>query len=228
MKSALILATLCSLAPIALDDEESAERACEPSTLGICVAGGEELGARRDNVLIVDRGRELELCSEHGADGLGERADELHAAADAAMAADQRPYYPLELCLVDEEALVVEGEHEAHELVLKNRLFRLCSARCAETLAGDALEAAFVRLDEAVAAAQRPDYPLENCAVNLRGALGSMGEPVELVLANRLVRFCCKNCEPRFGRDPRRYLPRLDEAWAPVFAALAESAGGDG
>jgi hypothetical protein len=41
-----------------------------------------------------------------------------------------------------------------------------------------------------------------------------MGDPSEIVLAGRLVRFCCAMCEPKVIADPVKYLAQLDEAWA--------------
>ena len=229
MKSAFALVGLFTLVSATVDDDSaSQERASEPYVLTTCPMSGEELGARSESVVVVDRGRELELCCAHCAENLEANADEVHAAADAAMAADQRPFYPLDTCIISGEPLTQEGEDVGRDVVVKNRLFRVCCEHCEGLVRGEGMEAAFERLDAAVVEAQRPEYPLEMCAVNKRGALGSMGEPTEQIVANRLVRFCCANCEPRFLRNPRRYLPAVDEAWAPIHARASEAEGEDG
>ena len=65
------------------------------------------------------------------------------------------------------------------------------------------------KLDAAYADAQRADYPLEMCVVS--GAkLGSMGEPVEIVAGNTLVRFCCQSCVPTFKKNPSEFLSKIE------------------
>ena len=59
-----------------------------------------------------------------------------------------------------------------------------------------------------------PDtYPLETCVVSGQ-KLGSMGEPHVIQHEGREIRMCCARCEPRFKRDPAKYLKVLDEAVA--------------
>ncbi len=52
--------------------------------------------------------------------------------------------------------------------------------------------------------APRPTHTLERCMID--GKLGSMGEPSVIVLAGRLVWFCCPICEPKVFADPGKYL----------------------
>jgi hypothetical protein len=68
------------------------------------------------------------------------------------------------------------------------------------------------KLDEASANAQRKDYPLDTCVV-LGGKLGSMGEPAEMVVAGRLLRFCCAGCEGKANANPVKYIEIVDAAW---------------
>ena len=83
-------------------------------------------------------------------------------------------------------------------------------------------------LDAAVIKAQSADYPLQYCAVLKGSKLGSMGAPVEIVVANRLVKFCCAGCRPKFEKDPAAFLVRLDKAWAPIHDAHADDHDGAG
>ena len=62
------------------------------------------------------------------------------------------------------------------------------------------------------APAVRP-YTLDTCVV-MDSKLGSMGDPVQRVVGNRLVQFCCGGCEPAFAKDPAAHLAKLDAAWA--------------
>ena len=70
------------------------------------------------------------------------------------------------------------------------------------------------KLDAAVLKAQTKDYPLETCVVRTKSKLGSMGDPVQRVVGNRLVQFCCKGCEPAFEKTPRKHIEALDAAWS--------------
>ena len=66
----------------------------------------------------------------------------------------------------------------------------------------------------------RAAYPLSTCAVSgdkLEG--GSMGLVQDFVLKaagqpDRLVRFCCKDCEADFNKEPAKPLKVIDEAAA--------------
>jgi hypothetical protein len=40
-----------------------------------------------------------------------------------------------------------------------------------------------------------------------------MGDPVEKVYGNRLVRFCCSGCVKPFEKTPTEHIQRLDKAW---------------
>lgn len=62
---------------------------------------------------------------------------------------------------------------------------------------------------EAVAASS--DYPLEVCVVSGE-KLGTMGEPYVINYEGTEVQFCCDNCEPRFRKDPAKYLAKIEAA----------------
>ena len=67
------------------------------------------------------------------------------------------------------------------------------------------------KLDEAVVAAQGMDYPLKTCPVS-KEDLGGMGEPVNVVVAGRLVRLCCNGCKKDLFKDPMKYMAAIDAA----------------
>lgn len=67
--------------------------------------------------------------------------------------------------------------------------------------------------DAAWLAEARAAYPLKTCLVS-EEELGGMGKPAEFVYRqpgqpDRLVRFCCKMCVPKFKKDPAKYLAQL-------------------
>jgi hypothetical protein len=62
-------------------------------------------------------------------------------------------------------------------------------------------------------------YPLDTCVVSGEKLGGEMGAPVDYIYKeagkpDRLVRFCCKMCIPKFKKDPAKYLKMIDEAAA--------------
>jgi YHS domain-containing protein len=52
------------------------------------------------------------------------------------------------------------------------------------------------------------DYPLTTCVVSGE-ELGGMGEPVTYDYKGTTVKFCCKDCIPKFEKEPDRYLGKL-------------------
>lgn len=61
-------------------------------------------------------------------------------------------------------------------------------------------------------------YPLTTCVVS-GNDLNDMGAPIDYVYKqegkpDRLVKLCCKQCIPKFKKDPAKYLAQLDAAEA--------------
>jgi YHS domain-containing protein len=195
----------------------------DPYTLATCAVSGESLG--NSPVARVHEGREFRFCCNNCAGRFEREPDGFIAAVDEKMIEDQKPHYPpLTACpVMPEEDLEELEKDEIEEVVYRNRFMRLCCTGCIRDLnkEGEAARA-IAALDEAVIEAQRPDYPLETCVVG-GGRLGSMGEPVEMVVANRLVRLCCAGCKGRFNEDPAGYLEKIDEARAARQASAAQT-----
>lgn len=97
--------------------------------------------------------------------------------------------YPLDTCVVSGHPFATD---ELKLVEVEGRTIKLCSAECAEKLQKDPQDY-LAKLDQAVAETQLADYPLETCPISGK-PLGSMGEPVKLVLDNHLVQLCCKGC----------------------------------
>lgn len=53
-------------------------------------------------------------------------------------------------------------------------------------------------------------YPLDVCIVSGE-ELGGMGEPVVIVHEGQEIKFCCDKCEPKFRKDPDKYLSKLEQ-----------------
>jgi YHS domain-containing protein len=51
-------------------------------------------------------------------------------------------------------------------------------------------------------------YPLETCVVSGK-KLGSMGDPIVIVHDGQEIKFCCESCQPKFEKDPAKYLAKL-------------------
>jgi hypothetical protein len=122
--------------------------------------------------------------------------------------AAQKPSYPLDTCVQSGEPLGSMGDPV--ELVVDGRLVRLCCGGCKKGVLKDPA-AAIAKVDAAVVAAQKPIYPLDTCA-HSGEPLGSMGEPVDMVVGTRLVRLCCKGCKKGVLKDPAKPLAKIDAA----------------
>ncbi len=116
--------------------------------------------------------------------------------------------YPLATCPVSGEALGSMGDpymvnHEGRDV-------RLCCAGCEKRFTSDPAKY-LAKIDEAIIAQQSEKYPLETCAVAGQ-PLGDMGDVINYVHNNRLVKFCCSGCEKKFEADPAAFIAKLDEA----------------
>jgi hypothetical protein len=61
----------------------------------------------------------------------------------------------------------------------------------------------------APAATAAKPYPLDVCIVSDE-KLGEMGEPVVIVHQGQEIKFCCDKCQPKFEKDPAKYLSKLE------------------
>jgi len=128
---------------------------------------------------------------------------------DAEIVAAQLPSYPTDKCLVSDEPLGSMGE--PIDFVHEGRLLRLCCKGCLKGVKEDPAKY-IAKVDALVVAAQQPSYPLKTCAISGE-PLGSMGEPIDLVLGTKLVRLCCKGCLKTAKKDPAKVLATVDAAW---------------
>lgn len=183
----------------------------EPYSLATCPISGQKLGSMGDPIVKQYDGREVRFCCAGCIDKFEADLDASWKKVDEAIVKDQLRYYPLETCVVSGEPLAENGEDIAVNTVYGNRLVRLCCKMCERDFRADPRKF-IAKLDKAAADAQRKDYPLTTCVV-AGGQLGSMGEPTEMVVAGRLMRFCCAGCEPKAKADPAKFLAEIDKAW---------------
>lgn len=193
----------------ALSDD--ARRLINLYPLTVCPISGEKLGSMGEPVVRKYDDREVRFCCAGCAKKFEADLDASRRKVDEAIVRDQRRYYPTETCVVSGEPLIEDGKDIATNMVYGNRLIRLCCRMCQREFKAD--PGKFIeKLDRAVIEAQRKDYPLETCLVSGE-ELGSMGEPVEFVLAGRLMRLCCSGCKPKIIADPAKYIEAIDKAW---------------
>ncbi|MCB9851661.1 MAG: hypothetical protein H6819_01090 [Phycisphaerales bacterium] len=179
-------------------------------TLTKCVVTDEELGSMGDPPIKIIEGREVRVCCAGCFKKIEKDTKKYFDKMDKQMADDQRPHYPLDTCIVTHEPLKRKGKDTAYEYVFKNRLYRLCCKDCARKIEKDPARYS-AELDAAVRSAQGKNYPLTTCPVTGE-ELGSMGEPVERIVANRLIRFCCSGCFKKFDAEPAKYIAKVDAA----------------
>lgn len=206
--------------PVAQHDDhahQAQERSPSPGTrpaapylLDTDPVTGEALGAAETQVVLEHGGRQLRFASERSAQAFRESPDRYLASVDKEIVRRQLPRYPLETCVVSNESLEESGD-EVIDYVFGNRLVRFCCKPCRPKFLEDP-DTYLARMDAALIAQQLPSYPLKTCVVSGEPLGGSMGDPIDHVVGDRLVRLCCKGCKRKLEADPVKYLRMLDEA----------------
>lgn len=189
----------------------AAAPAGDPYPLDRCPVMGEKLGSRGDPVPYNYQGRDIKFCCQ-GCVTKFEQAPETYLKKiDAEIVEKQKARYPLDTCLVSGESL---SSHEATPVdrVYGNRLVRFCCESCPAQFESEP-QKYLEKLNAAVIASQKENYPLDTCVVSGQ-KLGSMGNPLDKVYGDRLVRFCCKGCVAQFEANPARFLNKIDQAEA--------------
>lgn len=194
----------------AADERPEASQASlgDAYALPACPVTGNPLGAKP--VIKKYDGRELRFCCDDCIAKFGaDKASNL-SRIDTALVALQSDVYPLKDCPVT-GATLRGSMGKPVEYIYRNRLVRLCCQGCVSELEKNPGKY-LALLDAAVIEKQKPAYPLDTCLVSGDKLGGSMGAPVDYVVANRLVRFCCKACIKQFEGDPPKYLSKLAAA----------------
>lgn len=116
--------------------------------------------------------------------------------------------YPLTTCPVSGEKLGEMGDPVIYDY--NGREIRFCCPNCVSKFEANP-DKYISAIDAKIIAMEKPYYPLTSCVVSGE-KLGEMGDPVDYVYNNRLVRFCCKGCIKDFNKDPGKYMSKLDQA----------------
>ena len=175
----------------------------EPYPLTTCPVSGAAL--ENGGVAKEYEGREVRFCCEGCPNRFEEDVDASLASLDEAIIEDQKAIYPIEACVVMEHGMDLE---DATWFVADNRAFATCCGSCEGKLRDEPAEFAAV-LDEAAKEKQAADYPLDTCIV----AGAELGDnPVEFIVAGRLMRTCCQNCAGTAQAEPTSFLAKLNEA----------------
>jgi len=133
-----------------------------------------------------------------------------HAAMDAHDAGGTTVPYILNTCPISGEELGGMGDPIVK--VYNGREVKFCCMMCVPKFEKD-LKASFAALDQQIIDSQLPFYPTTTCIVSGESlGDGDMGEPINYVHNNRLIRFCCKMCKGDFKKDPEAYIAKLDAA----------------
>jgi YHS domain-containing protein len=119
--------------------------------------------------------------------------------------------YPLDHCLVSGEKLGGMGEPVVK--VYDGREIKFCCNGCVSKFEKEKADY-MQKLDDAIVAKEKPNYPLETCVVTGEKLNGGEMKPADFVYHNRLVRFCCNGCISKFEKDPAKYLKMIDDAAA--------------
>lgn len=189
----------------------------DPYLLSIDPVSGKALGPPATQVVTSYKGRELRFASQKSADLFLAAPEKYLPELDRKMIAEQLPFYPLTTCMVSGDALGGDMGPPV-DFIHGNRLVRLCCKSCVKKF--DENQAGFLSaIDKAVIESQKVSYKTTTCVVSGE-KLGSMGDPVDLVVGNRLVRLCCSSCVKTFAADAVAYMVKI-----PAPAAAKGSTG---
>jgi len=185
--------------------------------LDVCAVSGQPAAEGEELLDVLYNGRLVRFCCTDCAAKLEnpEEAAKIIGKLDAAVIAEQTPLYPLTDCAVSGEKLGSMGA--PIDVVVDNRLVRLCCKGCKKALAKDPAKV-MADVDAAIIAHGRQTSAIKNCLVSGED-LGSMGDPVERIYGVQYVSFCCKGCVKKFEKEPAKYLakvPAPEKAKAPA------------
>ncbi|HED53066.1 MAG TPA: TRASH domain-containing protein [Phycisphaerales bacterium] len=176
-------------------------------TIGFCCPGCSEEFAEWDEA---KKDEFVALAVAHREPGTEHNKMGKDSGADVAGGQAAAPYL-LTTCPISGETFGAMGDPFVK--VYEGREVRFCCDGCAPDFEKN-LDMSLAKMDEQIIKNQLPMYPLTMCVVSGEEFEGSedMGEPINFVYGNRLVRFCCKMCRSDFKDDPAAYLAKLDEA----------------
>ncbi len=190
----------------------------DPFMLGTCPLMDKPIDPAKAK-FVKHEGRELRFCCSRCVRKFESDPVKHLKTIDAKMIEQQKPFYPLDTCVIAGEKLGSMGEPV--DYIYRNRLVRFCCEHCIADFEKDPARH-IAKLDEAAKAKQMADYPMNTCPV-AGNELGKVTTAHDIVVGNRLVRLCCESCEPLFEKDPAKYLAIIDAAAAAAPARKPET-----
>ena len=127
--------------------------------------------------------------------------------------------YPLTICPISQRALgqnpVVVVLEDMPESSMNGREVKFCCGGCSSRFMNDKT-GNLKKLDDVIIKDQLKVYPVANCIVmpedELADPRGTEAmEDKNVIIGNRLYRFCCKSCIRKFKKDPAKYNAELDK-----------------
>lgn len=212
-----VLAALLPLPLAALSQKDAGPKG-SPYTLTTCIVSGKPL-PEKPHILVysndkdpIDDGREIRFCCPNCAETFLKDPKPYLSKIDAAMIDQQLAHYPAGNCpvMADETLPDPRGPEakDADNVIVGNQLVRLCCGKCVKKVKADPER--YVRgAERAIIKAQGKDYPLATCPISDKPIEGNGHE---FVIASRLVRTCCPNCERAVRADPLPALAKIDAA----------------
>lgn len=176
----------------------------DPYTLGTCPVSGSELGSMGNPILLNHEGRDIRFCCAGCPPKFKSDPLQFLSKIDSLMIEAQMGHYPLDTDVVSGDPL---GDAPV-DIIHYNRLLRFSSHMSAQKFHRKPGEY-IAKLDKAVIAKQLESYPLKTCVISGE-PLTVMGDPIQLVAANRLVQFCCAGCVNKFWEDPHGAFLKID------------------
>ena len=187
----------------------------EPYLLSTCAASGRPIDVKGTPTTKVVDGRELKFCCGGCADVVAKDPAKWLEKVDAAQAAAQAKIYPTETCCVSGEPLMEKAEdgtmkYIGTDVIVKNRLFRVCCKMCAKKVTAE--PAAFAaKLNAEVMKTQGDGYAVGACVVNPDGKVDG-DKAVSMIIGGRLIKTCCGACEKKVRAEPSKYTAMVDAA----------------
>lgn len=190
----------------------------DPYTLKTCPVSGDELG---DETIVKEYdGREVRFCCTDCIPMFEKKPDKYWEKINAMQIKQQLPWYPMTACVVSGKTLQHTEMGDPVNYIYKNRLVRFCCGGCIKKFEKNPT-AYLAKLDEQVIAQQKDKYPLKECLITGKPLVEtSMGAPIDMVISNRLVRFCCAGCPKKFKKDPVGYFAKIDKAYGENLPSL--------
>lgn len=176
----------------------------ETYPLDVCAVAGKKLGSMGKPINFVHEGRQVRFCCRGCIPRFKKDPAQYLMAVDQKIIESQKATYPLEVCVISNEKL----DKDAKNVVINNRLVRVCCGGCARKVKKDP-KGILAKLDTAIIKAKESNYPTSKCVIS--------GEPLasnakNVIIGNTLIKVCCKGCIRKVAEDPAKYIKMVTKA----------------